>query len=110
MVTLCASTVPRRMARQEVIDHIAILEQVAPAQRRAGAWPHDKGWHTASLRRWGTTVAAGALFCLPSAWAMPWYGVVWSAAARQERGTQRMAPLLAIGVGTLSWLAAVVIV
>lgn len=79
------------------------------AQRSGEAWPHDGGWHIVSLRSWGMTVATGALLFLLSAWSVPWYGVAASAAARLERGTQRMAPLLAISVGILSWLAAVVI-
>src|SRR5215510_6789323 len=79
------------------------------AQCGEGAWQHDRGWHTASLRSWGMVVAAGALLFLLLAWSMPWYGVASSAAARMERGARGMAPLLAIGIGILSWLAAVVI-
>jgi hypothetical protein len=54
-------------------------------------------------------VAVSALLFLLSAWSMPWYGVASSAAVRMERGARGMAPLLAIGMGILSWLAAVVI-
>src|SRR5438132_13998434 len=79
------------------------------AKRSEGAWQHDRGWHTASLRSWGMVVAAGALLFLLLAWSMPWYGVASSAAAGMERGARSMAPLLAIGIGILSWLAAVVI-
>jgi hypothetical protein len=78
-------------------------------QRRVGVWHYDRGRHTASLRSWGTVVAAGALLFLLSVWSRPRYGVASSAAARMEGGTSRMAPLLAISTGILSWLAAVVI-
>src|SRR5206468_9916880 len=71
------------------------------AKRSVGAWQHDRGWHTASLRSWGTAIAAGVLLPLLSAWSMPWYGVASSAAARTERDARGMAPLLAIGIGTL---------
>jgi hypothetical protein len=80
------------------------------AKRRVGAWHHDLVWKTAGLRSWGTAVAAGALLPLLSAWSMPWYGVASSAGARMARDARGMAPLLAVSIGTLSWLAAVVII
>jgi hypothetical protein len=65
----------------------------------------------ATLRRGGIKAGAGVLFCLLLAWSVPWYGVAThSTAAGMEWGTRGGAYLLAVGIGTLSWLVAVVIV
>src|SRR5262249_13160058 len=106
----CWRVLVRRMPAEERIMRPGPWEkqrarEQAHAQRRVGAWQHDRGWHTASLRHWGTTRAAGVLPPLLLAWSMPWYGVASSVAAPLEREARGMAPLLAIGIGTLSWLA-----
>lgn len=76
------------------------------APRRSGVGDHDTVGRKASLRKWGTTAAAGVLLPLLSAWARPWSGV----AAGMEQGAHRMPYLLAVGIGTLSWLAGVIII
>ena len=49
MVTLCVSTAPRRMEQQEVIDHIAILEQVTRVVHEGYLGPplYQQAAHTA---------------------------------------------------------------
>ena len=60
---------------------------------------------------WGITAAAGALHLLLAAWSGPCsIPTAPSAAVGMEQGAQRMPYLLAGGIGTLSWLAGVVIV
>ena len=78
------------------------------APRRRGVWYHDTVGRKASLRKWGTMAAAGALLALLWAGSDLWYGVAsGSVAAGMARGSPH---LLAVGIGTLSWLAGVVIV
>lgn len=80
------------------------------AQHRVGGCHHDLGCRNAGLRHWRTT-AAGALLPLLSAAPMSWSGVAaHSVAAGMEQDARGMTYLLAVAIGTLSWLAAVVIV
>ena len=76
---------------------------------RVGRWHQDKGGKNTGWQHWRSTVAAGALLPVLSARLMPWSGVTHhSVAAGMEQGTRGMTPLLAVVIGTLSWLAAVV--
>ena len=69
------------------------------------------GDRNAGLRRGGTPVRASALLPLVLAWSVLWSGVAApSAAAGLERGADDVPYLLAVGIGTLSWLVGVVIV
>jgi hypothetical protein len=71
-------------------------EHTHPPSRRGAGYHHTKDMNT-SLRHRGTTTGIGVLLSLLVAW----YGVTAHSAP---------APLLAIGIGVLSWLVAVVIV
>jgi hypothetical protein len=80
-------------------------------QPRADAWPHNPKGRNAGQRRGGIMAVAGALLLLVSAWVVPWDGVAaGSTVAGMARDAHAGAPLLAVGIGVLSWLGAVVIV
>jgi hypothetical protein len=137
MVTLFASTALRRIELQEVMGHIATLEQAVRAVHEGylGDSLYQQAGHTAwrllalvEAMAWdeGNRIAHEITCLLQTA---PTFGLVQAlhlseliaafyrgiaqVLAEQtpsmERGIWGMAPLLAIGLGTLSWLAAVLI-
>ena len=137
MVTLFASTAPHRIELQEVMGHIATLEQAARAVREGylGHLLYHQAAHTAQrllalveAMEWdeGTRIAheIACLFQTTTAFGLvqalhlseliaAFYRGIAQVSAEQtpymERDVWGMAPLLAIGLGTLSWLAAVLI-
>jgi hypothetical protein len=137
MATLLAPTAPYRMARQEVMRHIATLEQATRAVHEGYLGPplYHRAAHTAQrllalmqAMAWdeGTRLAhaiadlfqtatpvglvqALHLSELIAAFYREMAQVSARQSPRQERVVLGMAPLLAISVGTLSWLVAVAI-
>jgi hypothetical protein len=137
MVTLLASTALRRIARHEVMGHLATLEQATRAVHEGYVGPplYHQAAHTAQrllalvqTMAWdeGTRLAheITGLFQpttpfglvqalhLSDLIAAFYRGMVRRAARqtpRQEKVARSMPPLLVVGMGTLSWLAAVVI-
>ena len=137
MVTLLASTALRRIARHEVMGHLATLEQATRAVHEGYVGPplYHQAAHTAQrllalvqTMAWdeGTRLAHEITGLFQTA---PPFGLVQALhlsdliaafyrgmaqrSARQtphqEKVARSMPPLLAAGMGTLSWLAAVVI-
>jgi hypothetical protein len=81
------------------------------APHRGDAWHHHTRGRNAGRGRGGTTAKAGALLVLALAWSVPWYEVAaGSTAAGMARDARSGAPLLAVGIGILSWLGALIIV
>ena len=137
MVTLFASTAPCRIELQEVIGHIATLEQVTRAVHEGylGHPLYHQAAHTVQrllvlteMMAWdeGTRLAheIACLFQTATTFGLvqalhlseliaAFYRGIAQVSAEQtpymERDVWGMAPLLAIGLGTLSWLAAVLI-
>src|SRR5215831_15689653 len=136
MVTLFVSAAPHRLELQEVMGHIVTLEQAARAVHEGylGNPLYQQAAHTAwsllalvEAMEWdeGTRIAH-EIACLfqtttfglvqalhLSELIAAFYREIAQLSARQtpymERDAWGMAPLLAIGLGTLSWLAAVLI-
>ena len=137
MVTFFASTAPGRIELQEVMGHITTLEQAARAvhegylgnplyqQAAHTAWrllalvdamAWDEGTRIAHeimcLFQTATTFGLVQALHLSELIAALYRGMAQVSAGQtpsMERDAWGMAPLLAIGLGTLSWLAAVVI-
>ena len=137
MVTLLVSTASHRIELQEVMGHIATLEQAARAVREGylGHLLYHQAAHTAQrllalveAMEWdeGTRIAheIACLFQTTTTFGLvqalhlseliaAFYRGIAQVSAEQtpymERDVWGMAPLLAIGLGTLSWLAAVLI-
>jgi hypothetical protein len=137
MVTLFASTAPCRIELQEMLGHIATLEQATRAVHEGYLGPplYHQAAHTAQrllalveAMAWdeGTCIAheiaclfqTATTFDLVQALHLSeliaaFYRGIAQVSAEQtpymERDVWGMAPLLAIGLGTLSWLAAVLI-
>ena len=137
MVTLFVSTAPHRIELQEVMGHIATLEQAARAVHEGylGHPLYHRAAHTAQrllalveAMEWdeGTRIAheIACLFQTATTFGLvqalylseliaAFYRGIAQVSAEQtpymERDVWGMAPLLAIGLGTLSWLAAVLI-
>ena len=137
MVTLFASTTPCRIELQEMLGHITTLEQATRAVHEGylGHPLYHQAAHTAQrllvlveTMAWdeGTRIAheIACLFQTATPFGLvqalhlseliaAFYRGMAQASAEQtpymERDARGMAPLLAIGFGTLSWLAAVVI-
>jgi hypothetical protein len=137
MVTLFASTAPHRIELQEVMGHSATLEQVVRAVHEGYLGPplYHQAAHTAQrllvlveTMAWdeGTRIAHEIAHLFQSATTFglvqalhlseliaAFYREIAQVSAGQtpymERDVWGMAPLLAIGLGTLSWLAAVLI-
>jgi hypothetical protein len=137
MVTLFASTAPCRIELQEMLGHIATLEQATRAVHEDYLGPplYHQAAHTAQrllalveAMEWdeGTRIAheIACLFQTATTFGLvqalhlseliaAFYRGIAQVSAEQtpymERDVWGMAPLLAIGLGTLSWLAAVLI-
>jgi hypothetical protein len=72
-------------------------------QQREGL--ENTSWH------WAKTVGMGVLLALVCAWWMSWAGVSADSATAGVRSSARLlAYLQAVAIGTLSWLAAVLVV
>ena len=137
MVTLLVSTASHRIELQEVMGHITTLEQAARAVHEGylGNPLYQQAAHTAwslltlvEATEWdeGTRIAheIACLFQTATTFGLvqalhlseliaAFYRGIAQVSAEQtsymERNVWGMAPLLAIGLGTLSWLAAVLI-
>jgi len=137
MVTLFVSTAPHRSELQEVMGHLATLEQAAQAVHEGyvGRPLYYQAAHTAQrllalveAMAWdeGTRIAheIACLFQTATTFGLvqtlhlseliaAFYRGIAQVSAEQtlymEKDVWSMAPLLAIGLGTLSWLAAVLI-
>jgi hypothetical protein len=137
MVTLFASTAPCRIELQEMLSHLTTLEQAARAVHEGylGYPLYHLAAHTAQrllalveAMEWdeGTRIAheIACLFQTATTFGLvqalhlseliaAFYRGIAQVSAEQtpymERDVWGMAPLLAIGLGTLSWLAAVLI-
>jgi hypothetical protein len=137
MVTLFASTAPCRIELQEMLSHLTTLEQAARAVHEGylGYPLYHLAAHTAQrllalveAMEWdeGTRIAheIACLFKTATTFGLvqalhlseliaAFYRGIAQVSAEQtpymERDVWGMAPLLAIGLGTLSWLAAVLI-
>jgi len=137
MVTLFVSTAPHRRELQEVIGHIVTLEQAARAVHEGylGHLLYHQAAYTAQrllalveTMEWdeGIRIAheIACLFQTATAFGLvqalhlseliaAFYREIAQVSAEQtpymERDVWGMAPLLAIGLGTLSWLVAVLI-